>query len=130
MAEEARRQAEEPEVTANAVNLADIVDDAEVVEDEFEDDGIDTALEGVLAASDDPAEDGEDDEDEESEDDYAGDAESGSLDDIMGDIFAEEMEDDDRMKAFGDLEHLTMVEVAAEVEAVLEELRIRQGEDD
>ena len=45
----------------------------------------------------------------------------------MGDIFAEEHEEDDRLKAFGDLEHLTMVEVASEVEAVLEELRIRQG---
>ena len=46
------------------------------------------------------------------------------------DLFDEEPEDDEHMKAFGDLEHLTMVEVSSEVEAVLEELRIRQGDND
>ena len=51
----------------------------------------------------------------------------GGLDDLMNDIFADEQEEDDRLKAFGDLEHLTMVEVSSEVEAVLEELRLRQG---
>jgi hypothetical protein len=55
---------------------------------------------------------------------------SGGLDDILDDIFAEEQDDDDRMKAFGDLEHLTMLEVSSEVEAVLEEIRIRQGDHD
>ena len=60
-------------------------------------------------------------EDEEEEDEKPA---KGGLDDLKGDIFAEE---DDRLKAFGDLEYLTMVEVMSEVEAVLEELRIRQG---
>ena len=63
-------------------------------------------------------------EDEEEEDEKPA---KGGLDDLMGDIFAEEAEEDNRLKAFGDLEHLTMVEVMSEVEAVLEELRIRQG---
>jgi hypothetical protein len=48
-------------------------------------------------------------------------------DDPFGDLFAEEEVTDERLAAFADLELLTMVEVAAEVEAVLEELRIRQG---
>ena len=49
-------------------------------------------------------------------------------DDLLADIFAEEeSEDSERLKAFADLEQLTMVEVAAETEAVLEELKIRQG---
>ena len=49
-------------------------------------------------------------------------------DDLFDDIFAdEESEDAERLKAFTDLEQLTMVEVAAETEAVLEELKIRQG---
>lgn len=66
-----------------------------------------------------------DDEPEEEEPEEKG--KKGDLDDLMGDIFAEEHEEDDHLKAFGDLEHLTMVEVSSEVEAVLEELRIRQG---
>lgn len=50
------------------------------------------------------------------------------LGDIFDDIFAEEdTEDSERLKAFSDLEQLTMIEVAAETEAVLEELKIRQG---
>ena len=53
-------------------------------------------------------------------------AESG-IADIFEDIFAEEeTEDSERLKAFADLEQLTMIEVAAETEAVLEELKIRQ----
>lgn len=54
-------------------------------------------------------------------------ADSG-LGDIFDDIFSdEETEDSERLKAFADLEQLTMIEVAAETEAVLEELKIRQG---
>ena len=97
---------EEPEITAVAVNLADLVED----EDE---------LKGEDAPGEEPAE-----EEEQKEEEDKG---IGGLDDIMDDIFAEEQEDDDRLKAFGDLEYLTMVEVTSEVEAVLEELRIRQG---
>jgi hypothetical protein len=49
-------------------------------------------------------------------------------DDLFDDIFAdEESEDAERLRAFADLEQITMVEVAAETEAVLEELKIRQG---
>ncbi len=45
----------------------------------------------------------------------------------LDDIFAEEdTEDSERLAAFADLERLTMIEVAAETEAVLEELKIRQ----
>ena len=56
------------------------------------------------------------------------DAADGGVDEIFDDIFAEEdSEDSERLKAFADLEQLTMVEVAAETEAVLEELKIRQG---
>ena len=48
--------------------------------------------------------------------------------DLLDDIFADdEGEDSERLAAFADLEQLTMVEVAAETEAVLEELKIRQG---
>ena len=54
----------------------------------------------------------------------------GGLDNLLDDLYDEEPEDDEHMKAFGDLEHLTMVEVSSEVEAVLEELRIRQGDND
>ncbi len=51
----------------------------------------------------------------------------GGSGDIFDDIFAdEETENSDRLKAFTDLEQLTMIEVAAETEAVLEELKIRQ----
>lgn len=96
---------EEPEITAVAVNLADLVDDADELEDE---DGVEE----------------EPVEEEEPKEETKG---GGGLDDLMDDIFAEEQEDDDRLKAFGDLEYLTMVEVTSEVEAVLEELRIRQG---
>jgi hypothetical protein len=53
--------------------------------------------------------------------------EDGGLD-LLDDIFGEEeSEDSERLAAFADLEPLTMVEVAAETEAVLEELKIRQG---
>ncbi len=56
------------------------------------------------------------------------DATGGGFESIFEDIFAEEdSEDSERLKAFADLEQLTMVEVAAETEAVLEELKIRQG---
>ena len=56
------------------------------------------------------------------------DGSEGGLDDLFDDIFAEEdTEDSERLKAFADLEQLTMIEVAAETEAVLEELKIRQG---
>ncbi len=52
----------------------------------------------------------------------------GAFADVFDDIFAdEESEDSERLKAFADLEQLTMIEVAAETEAVLEELKIRQG---
>jgi hypothetical protein len=102
MAEEQKNAAGEPEINATAVNLADLVDDEELIEEE----------------------EPEVEEEEEKE------PEKGSLDDLMGDIFAEEAEEDDHLKAFGDLEHLTMVEVSSEVEAVLEELRIRQGSSD
>ncbi|MDA1280973.1 MAG: hypothetical protein O3B95_13220 [Chloroflexi bacterium] len=52
----------------------------------------------------------------------------GIGDDFLDDIFGEdESEDSERLKAFADLEQLTMIEVAAETEAVLEELKIRQG---
>lgn len=54
--------------------------------------------------------------------------EKGGTDNLFDDIFAEEdTEDSERLKAFADLERLTMIEVAAETEAVLEELKIRQG---
>ncbi|MCZ6539787.1 MAG: hypothetical protein O6922_08195 [Chloroflexi bacterium] len=56
------------------------------------------------------------------------DSAEGRLDEMFDDIFAEEdTEDSERLKAFVDLEQLTMIEVAAETEAVLEELKIRQG---
>ncbi len=56
-----------------------------------------------------------------------GEAEGGSGG-VFDDIFAEEeTEDSERLKVFTDLEQLTMIEVAAETEAVLEELKIRQG---
>ncbi len=49
-------------------------------------------------------------------------------DSLLDDIFADDVgEESERLKAFADLEQLTMVEVAAETEAVLEELKIRQG---
>ncbi len=91
----------EPEINAVAVNLADIVEDEEDIEDEIEEEVVE----------------------EEEEEEKGG----GGLDDLMDDIFADEQDEDDRLKAFGDLEHLTMIEVSSEVEAVLEELRIRQG---
>lgn len=100
MSEEEKNSAGEPEITASAVNLADLVDDEDLIEEE----------------------------EPEVEEEKA--PEKGSLDDLMGDIFAEEAEEDDHLRAFGDLEHLTMVEVSSEVEAVLEELRIRQGSSD
>ncbi len=54
--------------------------------------------------------------------------EKGGVGNLFDDIFAEEEnEDSERLKAFTDLEQLTMIEVAAETEAVLEELKIRQG---
>ena len=54
---------------------------------------------------------------------------AGGLGDIFDDIFADDdSEDSERLKAFADLEQLTMIEVAAETEAVLDELKIRQGD--
>jgi hypothetical protein len=45
---------------------------------------------------------------------------------LFDDIFTDEPEDTgDRLKAFAELELLTMIEVAAEAEAVLDELRIK-----
>ncbi len=71
--------------------------------------------------------DADETKDTEAEADDAGDADGG-VEDIFDDIFAdEESEESERLKAFADLEQLTMIEVAAETEAVLEELKIRQG---
>lgn len=98
MPDDEQNQGEEPEINALAVSLADLADD-EDLDEEIEEE-----------AKEEPAEE-----------------DKGGLGDLMDDIFAEESEDDDRLKAFGDLEHLTMIEVSSEVEAVLEELRIRQG---
>ena len=106
---EEQKPGEEPEINAVAVNLADIVDEEPV-------DDIDLEIE-------DEVEEVEDVEEEE-------DSKGGGLADIMDDILADEAEEDDRLKAFGDLEHLTMVEVTSEVEAVLEELILRQGSDE
>ena len=97
MADEEQNPGEEPEINAVGVNLSDIVDDEEP------------------------------DDEPEPEEEKAEASGGGGLDDLMNDIFADEQEEDDRLKAFGDLEHLTMVEVSSEVEAVLEELRLRQG---
>ncbi len=47
---------------------------------------------------------------------------------MMDDIFAEEDSAENPLKAFADLERLSVVEVAAETEAVLQELRMRQGD--
>jgi hypothetical protein len=47
---------------------------------------------------------------------------------LLDDIFAEEQAGDNASKAFADLEQLNLGEVAAETEAVVQELRIRQGE--
>ena len=47
---------------------------------------------------------------------------------MMDDIFSEEESTDNPLKAFADLEQLSVVEVAAETEAVLQELRMRQGD--
>lgn len=98
MPDDEQNQGEESEINAVAVSLADLADDEEDL-----------------------------DEEPEEEEEEAAEEESGGLGDLMDDIFADEAEDDDRLKAFGDLEHLTMIEVSSEVEAVLEELRIRQG---
>ena len=102
MPDDEQNPGEEPEISAVSVSLADIVDDEEEVEEVEE----------------------EAPEEEPAKEEKSG---GGGLDDIMDDIFADEQDEDDRLKAFGDLEHLTMVEVSSEVEAVLEELRIRQG---
>jgi hypothetical protein len=48
--------------------------------------------------------------------------------DLLDDIFAEEQEAAGTSAALADLEQLTAVEVAAETEAVVQELRMRQGE--
>lgn len=57
----------------------------------------------------------------------ATDEKDDSAGDLLDDIFAEDDgEDAERLAAFADLEQLTMIEVAAETEAVLEELKIRQ----
>lgn len=99
MPDDEQNPGEEPEINAVSVSLADIVDDEDEIEEEEE-------------PEEEPAEEEKD---------------AGGLGDLMDDIFADEQDEDDRLKAFGDLEHLTMVEVSSEVEAVLEELRIRQG---
>ena len=82
--------------------------------------------------ADDPKKEAEDQESmlavaQDEDGDSTNDPEPDGNDDPFGDLFAEEETADERLAAFNDLEHLTMIEVAAEVEAVLEELRIRQG---
>jgi hypothetical protein len=47
---------------------------------------------------------------------------------LLDDIFAEEQSPDSQLKTFADMEQLSSVEVAAETEAVLQELRIRQSD--
>jgi hypothetical protein len=47
---------------------------------------------------------------------------------LLDDIFAEEQVEGNSLKAFADLEQLSAVEIAAETESVLQELRIRQGD--
>ncbi len=47
---------------------------------------------------------------------------------LLDDIFADEQSGDSTVKAFADLEQLAAVEIAAETESVVQELRIRQGE--
>ncbi|GEM_PF-3567936 len=47
---------------------------------------------------------------------------------LLDDIFAEEAHGDSPLKAFADLEQLSLTEVAGETEAVLTELRMLQGE--
>ncbi len=70
---------------------------------------------------------GDDNDDDAEGDGDGGDSGVGSID-LLDDIFGEdETEDSARLAAFADLELLTMIEVAAETEAVLEELKIRQG---
>ncbi len=114
MPDDEQKPGEEPAIKAVSVSLADIVGDDEPELDELEDEELEEELDVEEAP--------EEDEPEEAEEEK-----SGGLDDLMDDIFADEQEEDDRLKAFGDLEHLTMVEVSSEVEAVLEELQIRQG---
>ncbi len=48
--------------------------------------------------------------------------------DLLDDIFADESAEDNPLKAFADLEQLSAIEVAAETESVLQELRIQQGD--
>lgn len=111
--EEKKQETGEPVVNMVAVNLADIT--------------------GEIDEEEEPPEEAEAELEVEEEEEKAEEAKqpaakgSGSATDLFDDIFAEEAEENDKLKSFGDLEHLTMVEVASEVEAVLEELRIRQG---
>jgi hypothetical protein len=111
MVSEEEKKQEEPEINVLSVNVADLTDD--------EPDGdIDEPEENLT---------GEEDDEEEAEAAPQKAKQGGGMNDLLDDIFAEEVEENDRLRAFGDLEHLTMIEVSSEVEAVLEELRIRQG---
>ena len=75
-----------------------------------------------------PGSDAEEQSEDEIPADDSQDTDKGEIN-LLDDIFAEEdNEDSERLKAFADLEQLTMIEVAAETEAVLEELKIRQGD--
>lgn len=113
-ADEEKKQGDgEPEVNMVAVNLADIADDDDEIVDEPE-------------AEPEQAEVEEAEQAEEEKKEPAGKA-AGDMSGLLDDIFADEVDENERLKSFGDLEHLTMVEVMSEVEAVLEELRIRQG---
>ena len=107
--EEKKQGDGEPEVNTVAVNLADIAaDEGEDMEEPEAD------LEQVEA------------EKAEEKKEPAGKG-TGDMSGLLDDIFADDVDENERLKSFGDLEHLTMVEVMSEVEAVLEELRIRQG---
>lgn len=100
----------EMEVDMPDVDLTDIEKDDELLEEPEVDE-----------------EEEQEEEEEEAKEEKEAPKASGGVGDLLDDIFAEEGDDEDKLKAFGDLEHLTMVEVASEVEAVLEELKLRQG---
>ena len=116
MADEEKKQ--DPPVKAVAVTLADLTGE----EDEDEEE-----LEGELEAEEAEA---EAEAEAEKKAEPAAKASAGDMSNLLDDIFAEEAEEGSALRSFGDLEHLTMIEVAAEVEAVLEELRIRQGDNE
>ncbi len=109
------------EVERSASDMADAFDVEEEIVDGDSDEAAggdgddDSDVNATLAAV--QAQAAEDQED--SEDD-------GGLGALMDDVFSDEAEDDGKLKAFQDLEHLTMIDVAGEVEAVIEELRLRQ----